>query len=128
MHELGGTKLELAAARRDVELAKRDLSTGIRAASLVGARVADRVAASAKPLLVVLVGVGALALVVGLYGLTRGRRSRNGWRSPPRRSLLGEMVRAALVSSSARLASAAVARVQVGQLEAGKPEQSAAPQ
>lgn len=121
MQKDDGTSVGIVAARRDVELARADLRDSVRAASEAGARLGRRVADSAKPVLAVLVGVGLLALAAGLYRLTRGRRLANGWRGPARRSLLSEMLRAALVSASARLASAAVLRIQVRQLEAMNP-------
>lgn len=84
-------------------------------ASETGQRLAKRVAANATPALVV-VGLGALMLGVGLYKLVRPRRP-GAWHPPERRSLLREVVRAALVSAAARVAEAAVTRMPIAPLE-----------
>ena len=116
-----GTNVGIIEARRDVELAKADLHDRVQVASEASKRLVRRVAGSARPVLVILAGLGALALAVGLYKLARGRRRPNVWLAPKRRSLLGEVVRAALVSAAARLAASAVARIPVPQLNAVNP-------
>lgn len=109
------TSIEVAAARREVDLAKASLRARVRVAGETSQRLVRRVAATATPLLIV-AGLGALMIGVGIYKLLRPRRP-NAWHPPVRRSLLREVIRAALVSAAARVAAAAVARMPVPQLE-----------
>jgi hypothetical protein len=121
MTKSNGTTVEIAQARRDVELAKVDLRHRVRVASETGKRLVRRVGGSAKPVLAVVAGLGALALAVGLYKLVRDRRRPNVWRAPKRRSLIGEIVRSALVSAAAQLAATAVVRISTPQLSPENP-------
>jgi hypothetical protein len=111
------TSIEVASARREVDLAKASLRARVRVASETSQRLVKRVAASATPVLIV-AGLGALLLGVGLYKLLRPRRA-GAWRPPARRSLLREVVRAALISAAARIAAAVVTRMPVPLLDSG---------
>lgn len=109
------TSIEVAEAQREVDLAKATLRARVRVAGETSQRLVKRVAARATPVLIV-AGLGALVIGFGIYKFLRPRRA-NAWQPPPRRSLLREVIRAALVSAAARIAGAAVARVPVPQLE-----------
>jgi hypothetical protein len=111
------TSLEVASAQREVDLAKASLRARVRVASETSQRLVKRVAASATPVLIV-AGLGALMLGVGLYKLLRPRRP-GAWHPPARRSLLREVARAALISAAARFAAAAVTRMPIPLLESG---------
>jgi hypothetical protein len=109
---------EVVAARRDVELAKEDFRDSVHAATVASTRLAERAVSRAKPVIAVVVSVGALLLAVGLYKLARGPRRTNTWSAPPRRSFLGEVARTVLLSAATRLAAAVVLRVPLPALAA----------
>jgi hypothetical protein len=119
---------EVALLRRDVELAKADLADRVRAAAASGRRVIERATQRALPVVFALGALGAAALALGLYKLSRPRYK--GWtlRSRSSRpSLVAELARAILVPFAGRLATRLAARFAVSearQLPAAMPSPS----
>lgn len=117
---------DILAAQQEVERAKEALALKLRAASKSGKEMLDRTLSQAKPLVVAAAALSAGAIVLGLYKLARLRpraRRRNNWVAPPpaqysRPSFFGTLVRSALTSVAASLASHLMRRLQQS-LEAG---------
>lgn len=113
MNSNGTSDTEILSAKREVDRAKRDLAESLRAASRSSKRMVERTLSQTKPLITGVAALGAAAIVLSLYKLSRARPRRKGWLVPPEQpSMLGNMARAALTSAAASLAGYFMERLQ----------------
>ena len=113
---------DIANAQREVERAKSDLNVRLRTASRSGKDMLDRTlhrtVQTTKPLIVAAASIGAGLVVMTLVRLARRRPRRPvapaTWLAPAvpiQPTLLGTLVRSALASAAASLASHYMARL-----------------
>lgn len=119
-------KSDVLSAREEVERARADFVERLSVATRTGKEFLQSALHGARPLVIAAAAVGVVTIAVGLVQLGRMRTRTVRWQPPARSpSLLGSMVRSALISAAASLAGRLVQHLPI--LPASTPRESSAP-